>query len=291
MENVGSWTKRWIIVCGGTSGLGLQLVIAAAQQRANLVIIGRDLERLEVAKQVAMANGADSAAGYSIDLSLKFDSRVLNPSKVLNPSEGQDQLIFQEWLSTHPVDLLINTIGRSDRGNLEQLSDMALASMINDNVICTWNMTRLALDSIKRARGTIVNIGSLAGVVGAPGMGGYSVSKSALTAMSRQLRLELASSGVHVMLVCPGPIAREDSGSRYQKIANERGLTDKAAHLPGGGVKLRLIDPTVLCKKILASAHLRQKELIYPSKAKWLAAVANLWPNLADWILKKYLRS
>ena len=107
--------------------------------------------------------------------------------------------------------------------------------------------------------------------------------------MSRQLRLELASVGVHVLLVCPGPIAREDSGTRYRKLAEERGLSDKLSTAPGGGVKLRLIDPKVLCQKILDAAHRRKKELVVPIKAAWLAAVANIWPNLADWILRKYI--
>ena len=187
-------------------------------------------------------------------------------------------------------DLLINAVGRSDRGLLEQLGAMDLASLLNDNLMCTWNMICIMLESLKRARGTIVNIGSLAGLVPAPGMGGYSISKSALTAMSRQLRLELASHGVHVMLVCPGPIARDDSRTRYEKLAEERGLNSQSATAPGGGVKLRLIDPNNLCQRILNAAHFRKKELVCPRKAAWLAAIANVFPSLADWILSKYIK-
>ncbi len=283
MEKVGPWTGRWIVVCGGTSGLGLQIVIAAAQQKTNLLIVGRDPARLEVAKAIAMDQGAISAICYSIDLSPK------ELSTPVRKSEEDDWFRLREWLSTHNVDLLINAVGRSDRGPLEQLSDTDLASMFNDNLICTWNMIRATLESLKRARGTIVNIGSLAGLVSAPGMGGYSISKSALTALSRQLRLELAGDGVHVLLVCPGPIAREDSGTRYQKLAAQRGLANQPATEAGGGVKLKLADPKRLCQKILDAAHRRQKELVTPRKAAWLAAIANLWPSMADWILRKYI--
>ncbi len=285
MEKVGPWTGRRIVVCGGTSGLGLQIVIAAAQQKANLLIVGRDTARLETAKAIAMDHGAISAISYSIDLSLK------GISTSDGKGEGEDLVRLREWLSTHNVDLLVNAVGRSDRGPLEQLSDADLASMFNDNLICTWNMIRTMLESLKRAHGTIVNIGSLAGLVSAPGMGGYSISKSALTALSRQLRLELACDGVHVLLVCPGPIAREDSGTRYQKLAAERGLTSRSATEAGGGVKLKRIDPTMLCQKILDAAHRRKKELVTPSKAAWLAAIANGCPSLADWILRKYIPS
>ncbi len=279
MKNVGPWTGRNVVVCGGTSGLGLQLVVAAAQQKANVVIIGRDLTRLENAEAFAMQQGANSATGYSVNLNMTE----------LSQTSSNDRAKLQEWLSRNNVDLLINSIGRSDRGDLEQVSDTDLASLLNDNVMCTWNMTRMALDSLKRASGTIVNIGSLAGLVAAPGMGGYSVSKSALTAMSRQLRLELASVGVHVLLVCPGPIAREDSGTRYLKLAEKRGLRGQSSTAPGGGVKLRLIDPKVLCQKILGAAHQGKKELVYPVKAAWLAAIADLSPSIADWILRKVI--
>ena len=285
MENIGPWTGRWVVVCGGTSGLGLQMVITAAQQKANLVIIGRDTSRLEKAIAIAMDNGAISATGYSIDLSLK------TASTLEHKTEMDDLVKLQDWLATGDVDLLINAVGRSDRGLLEQLGDMDLASMLNDNLMCTWNMIRIMLESLKRTRGTIVNIGSLAGLVPAPGMGGYSISKSALTAMSRQLRFELASHDVHVLLVCPGPIARNDSGTRYRKIAEQRGLNNQSATAPGGGVKLSLIDPTILCQKILNAAHQRKKELVCPRKAAWLAAIFNVFPSLADWILRKYIKT
>ncbi len=296
MDNVGPWTGRRVVVCGGTSGLGLQLVIATSRQKANLLIVGRDILRLESAMKSALDHGASSAVGFSMDLGLRDlscgDTKLGIDRVECDRIGGVSEL--QAWLTMNQVDLLINAVGRSDRGHLEQLSDTDLASMLNDNLICTWNMTRMALDSVKRARGTIVNIGSLAGLVAAPGMGGYSIAKSALTAMTRQLRLELARSGVHVMLVCPGPIARQDQHdqpSRYQQLAAERGLTDPSSTSPGGGVKLRLIDPTMLCNKILNSAHRRQKELVTPMKAAWLSAVASLAPSLADWILRKYIRS
>jgi len=126
--------------------------------------------------------------------------------------------------------------------------------------------------------------------VPAPGMGGYSIAKSALTAMSRQLRVELADVGVHVMLVCPGPIARTDSGTRYDKLAEQRGLAEGASTAPGGGVKLKALDPKTLCQRILDAAYRRKYELVTPVKASLLAGISNLWPRLADWILKKYMR-
>jgi uncharacterized protein len=208
MNQLASWADRQVVVCGGTSGLGLQLVNSAAKRNAHLVILGRDPGRLQSAQQMALDQGARTAKCFSLDM------------RQTDPTPTENGKAFQDWLAQHNVDLLINAVGRSDRGALELLNSSEIEAMFHDNVICTWNTIRCCLDSLKRAQGTIVNIGSLAGLVSAPGMGGYCIAKSALTAMTRQLRLELTRDQVHVMLVCPGPIQRSDSGSRYQELAN-----------------------------------------------------------------------
>ena len=150
-------------------------------------------------------------------------------------------------------------------------------------------MIRIALQSLKRSKGSIVNIGSLAGLVSTPNMGGYSIAKYGLTALSRQLRLELAKDEISVTLVSPGPIDRDDSGNRYESLAKSRGLSENAT-APAGGAKLRLLDPEKLCEKILDAASQRRKELVCPAKAKWMAALMPVWPNLADRILKRFLK-
>jgi short-subunit dehydrogenase len=272
------WAGRSAIVCGGSSGLGLQLVDALARQKSRVVILGRDIARLESACAMALKNGAESAVYFAIDLG--------SPKH----RDCDDFIQLQKWLSENQLDLLVNAIGRSDRGSLELVSSSELVAMFQDNVLCTWNMIQSSLDSLKRASGVIVNIGSLAGIIASPNMGGYSIVKSGLTALSRQLRLELEPHRVAVMLVCPGPIARHDANSRYTELARSRGLNQPSSSAPAGGAKLKLIDPDMLCSMILNAAAQRKKELIYPSKAKWLAAIAPIWPSLADRILKRYLR-
>ena len=61
-----------------------------------------------------------------------------------------------------------------------------------------------------RRRGHVVNLGSLAAKTAARWMGAYPATKFALAAYTQQLRLELGPEGLHVLLVCPGPVARKD---------------------------------------------------------------------------------
>lgn len=277
MANSSMWKDRWAIVGGGTSGLGLELVRALASQGAHVAMIGRNRERLDMAVQTATNAGAASAIGFSVDLNC--------------PEQFDDWAVFRDWLRDNDVDLLINATGRSDRGPLEMLNSQEILELFHDNVLSTWNLIKLALDSIKRSSGVIVNIGSLAGLIATPNMGGYAITKSALTAMTRQLRFELERYGVGVMLVCPGPIRREDSGHRYAGLSKSRGLDDPSLSAPAAGAQLKLIDPVHLSHQILNAAHQRRLEIVIPSKAKWLAGLMPIWPWLGGRILQRYVRS
>ncbi|MEQ1830746.1 MAG: SDR family oxidoreductase [Pirellula sp.] len=277
MTNSRSWAGRRTLVCGGTSGIGLQLAISLATQGAHVAIIGRDPRKLQEAMSLATDRGAASVVGFSVDLKA--------------PNGSGDFQLLENWLSQNDVDLLVNAIGRSDRGPLELVSSDDLMDLFQDNVLCTWNMIRISLDSVKRASGVLINIGSLAGMIPSPNMGGYSIAKFGLTALSRQLRLELAKYGVSVLLVSSGPTARNDAGTRYDSVAKSRGVADRNTNAPAGGAKLRLLDPVILSDQILEAAFRRQRELVRPWKAKILAAIYPLWPTLSDRILKNYLPS
>jgi short-subunit dehydrogenase len=98
------------------------------------------------------------------------------------------------------------------------------------------------------------------------------------------LRLELQPRGVHVLLVCPGPIARPDAGVRYD--AQATGLPDTARR-PGGGVKLKGLPPERLVAKILEYCERRRPELVMPARARLLFAISQLSPTLGDWIIRR----
>ena len=103
-----------------------------------------------------------------------------------------------------------------------------------------------------------------------------------MAAYSQQLRLELGPQGLHVLLVCPGPIQRKDA--RLYPLA---GLEDvpEAARRPGAGVQVRATPPQDLARWILRACERRQAELVVPGKARLLFAISQLWPSLGDWIV------
>jgi short-subunit dehydrogenase len=123
----------------------------------------------------------------------------------------------------------------------------------------------------------------LASKIASAYLGAYPASKFAVAAYSRQLRLELAPRGLHVLLVCPGPLQRADAGTRYDDQA--AGLP-AAARRPGAGAQLKAIDPLALGQRIIRACQRREPELVVPGKVRWLAALSELAPSWGDWILR-----
>jgi short-subunit dehydrogenase len=152
------------------------------------------------------------------------------------------------------------------------------------NFLALVRCTAAALPALIRSRGHLVNIGSLASKVATPYLGAYPVSKFAVAAYTQQLRLELKPRGVHVLLVCPGPISRDDAGRRYQ--VPRRGLPEQA-HRPGGGTKVRSRSPEDVAAKTVRACQRRRPELVVPGKARLLFALAQLWPSMGDRILRR----
>ena len=108
---------------------------------------------------------------------------------------------------------------------------------------------------------------------------------AALAAYSQQLRLELGPQGLHVLLVCPGPLAR-DTNRTYGADADPH-LPPEAAR-PGGGVKTKAIDPADLAERILVACQRRRPEIVIPAKARLVFALSQLWPSLGDYLLRKF---
>ncbi len=267
-----TWKDRWVCIGGGTAGLGLQLAQAFARRGANVAVIGRDPDRGDAAVEALRKIGSGAFRRFIVDLA---DEKAIECSE------------WKSWLQNTDLHVALAAAGKSDRGFLMQLSTAELESLIRTNVYSSFCFSKATQESLKRRAGTLVHIASLSGIVAAPGMGGYSIAKHALVAMSRQLRLELAEHGIRVLLVCPGPIRRESSESgRYDELVKDRDLPESLKK-PGGGANLKAIEPGWLCDRIISAIESNQRELVVPSKVRWLASVGNLWPGLLDYMLRK----
>jgi short-subunit dehydrogenase len=182
------------------------------------------------------------------------------------------------------LDVLVNCVGRSARGTLDATTPEDFQQLWTLNFLSIVRCTGAALPDLLKTRGHVVNIGSLAAKSASRYLGAYPASKFPVAAYSQQLRLELGPQGLHVLLVCPGPLARQDAGQRYD---DQSGGLPAAARKPGGGVKVKAIDPDWLAGRILVNCQRRRAELVVPAKARLLFAVSQLWPSLGDRIVRR----
>src|SRR6185437_15073130 len=119
------------------------------------------------------------------------------------------------------LDVLVNNAGRSARRAVLDTTPEDFQELMDLNLISVVRLTRAAVPHLLKTAGHLVNIGSLSGKIATRYMGAYPATKYALAAYTQQLRLELGPQGLHVLLVSPGPIARDEPRAHAaEELAN-----------------------------------------------------------------------
>jgi NAD(P)-dependent dehydrogenase (short-subunit alcohol dehydrogenase family) len=260
------WTDKVAVVTGGSSGLGRVIAETFADAGAKVVVGGLEADAVNATAEQLSQRGAE----------------VLGVHADVTRQEQVDELFAQTVDRFGRLDVLVNNAGRSMRGKLLDTTPEQFRDLMELNLIALVRCTRAAVPHLLKQRGHVVNIGSLASKSAARWVGAYPASKFAAAAYSQQLRLELGPEGLHVLLVCPGPVSRDDP-----RLYPLEGLEDvpERARGPGAGVKVGTISPQKLAASILGACRRRRPELVVPARARLLFAIAQLWPALGDWIV------
>jgi NAD(P)-dependent dehydrogenase (short-subunit alcohol dehydrogenase family) len=155
-----------------------------------------------------------SAAGVASNLTVVI-ADITQPDDVA----GLKQVVAERAAS---LDALLNNAGTAFPGPLELLPIDDFRAQLEVNVVAQLAVTQAVLPFLKTARGTIINVSSVAGRIASPLVGAYNASKFALEAMSDVLRLELIPFGIRVAVIEPGssPTAIwKTSGDRQAAVA------------------------------------------------------------------------
>jgi 3-oxoacyl-[acyl-carrier protein] reductase len=195
---------RTAAVTGGARGIGRAIAMELGRQGARLIITYRREELL------ANAVASDLRAMGRECSTLRVDVRN---------AEDLEQL-FEEARQAHGgVDILVNNAGVNDDGLVMRMSEESWHKVIETNLTGTFLATRLALRHMTRARwGRIINITSVAGVMGNAGQANYSAAKAGIIGFTRAVAREVASRQVTVTAVAPG-FVETDNLSDDQKNA------------------------------------------------------------------------
>ena len=262
--------QRVALITGGSAGLGL--VIAEAFLRADyaVIVIGRSEERLQTA-ETSLRRIGDNVVAWRCDVLDELDVHGL-----------RDRILDHFGR----LDVLVNNIGQSDRGLVCELSANHLRTLFDRNVVTTLLCCQAMLPLLESAGGSVVNISSLAGKVGARYLGAYIAAKHALSGLTQQMRLEWRDRGIHVAIVSPGPIRRPDEGTRYTELAG--GDLPEQATKPGGGTRVKGLAPERVAKAVLECAQRKRTDVILPGYLRLLITLGNASPRLGDWLLLKF---
>lgn len=185
MNNPPSTTKT-VLITGASSGIGLAAARFLAEHGFH-VFAG--VRRHESAAQIA----APRIIPVIIDIT-DVDS--------VARAAGQ----IETAVGDRGLDGLINNAGQMTGGPMEFVPIPDLRRIMEVNVIGQVAVTQAMLPLLRRAQGRIVNISSVSGRLAIPMFGPYNASKFALEAISDALRMELAGSGVKVVVIEPGPV-------------------------------------------------------------------------------------
>lgn len=182
----------YTLITGASSGIGLELARIAAREERNLLLVARNQKALEeVQAEILQQTGNRiKVEALAIDLS--------EPASATKVSDFcKKRRIF--------VSELINNAGFGDYGDFAESDIKRQLAMIDLNIRSVTALThRFLPDMLKKGRGKIMNLGSVASFLPGPSMSVYFASKSYVLRFSEALAEELKNSGVSVTCLCPG---------------------------------------------------------------------------------------
>lgn len=189
--------RSTVVVTGCSSGFGKQLSERLARRGDRVYATMRGTE----GKNAEIARGLQTLA-----IAEGIDLRVMEID--VTSTSSVDSAAANILAESGAPDVVVNNAGRMFTGFTEAFSPDELAEQLGINVVGIHRMNRAFLPAMrKRGQGLIINLSSIAGRLSAPFFGVYHASKWAVEGYSMALRGELASSGVDVVVVEPGPFA------------------------------------------------------------------------------------
>jgi len=243
-----------VVITGGSSGIGREIAYQLTEQRALLVLAARDAALLDAVAAECRSRGA-RAIGVPTDVSAEVECEALIERAV--GEYGR-------------IDTRVNNAGISMHVRFDELGSVGpIEWLMRVNYFGSVYCTHYALPHLKRSKGRIVAVASLAAKTGVPTRSAYAASKYAMAGFFDSLRVEIAPDGVSVTVIYPGFVAT-DIGSR--------------AVGPGGTplgirpvVKAKAMPVEECASAIISAASARRRELVMTARGKigqWLKLIA-----------------
>jgi NAD(P)-dependent dehydrogenase (short-subunit alcohol dehydrogenase family) len=203
------------VITGGNAGIGEAIAKTFAREGARVVITGRRQEELDrVVNDIVKEQGK----AFAVSGSVTDEPHVQETVRRTVQKFGR-------------LDILVNNAGVGDFGKrLHEIDDATWAHILDVNLTGLFRITRAVLPQmLKQGKGAIVNISSIASLVGIPTSPAYTASKGALDAVTRALAIDYAKEGIRCNVVNPGLI---DTPMAAPLMTNPDQLDPILSHYP-----------------------------------------------------------
>ena len=216
----GQLEGRKVIITGGAAGIGLSTARALVREGAAVALL--DLDGT-AAQASARTLASDTAQAFGVRCDVTDAASV-------------EQAVTAAHAALGGVDGLFNNAGIADFGSVHDSTPESWQRIWAVNVTGAMLVSRAVLPGMIAAqRGAIVNVGSVAGLVGIPGMAAYCAAKGAIVNLTRQMAVEYAKHGIRVNCVCPGTVGETAMGQQLlSSDTSEAAMVKRLAKYPIG---------------------------------------------------------
>lgn len=179
------------IVTGAGSGIGRACAVALAKEGASVALVGRRKDRIEAVAQ-------------------EIGSNALAIAGDVTKSADIHRVVDQTMNRFGALNFLLNNAGILQTGNAEQITEEQWDRVFNVNVRAVWLLSRAVLPHMRKAGGgSIINIASTLGIVGARNRAAYAPSKGAVILLTKSMAVDHGHENIRVNAICPSFVESE----------------------------------------------------------------------------------
>ena len=188
--NTDYYRGKSVLITGGSSGIGFAIAKALVPMDASVILLARDYEKLQSAKSAIL----EKYPNANVEI-ISVDVTDIDSLRIL----------YDKYVSNHDTpDILINCAGVARPGYVQELPLDVFHWTMDIDYFGTVNMVKLLLPGmLERGSGHIINVSSIAGVIGTFGYTAYCGAKFAVKGFSDALRSELKPKGIKVSVLYP----------------------------------------------------------------------------------------
>nr|WP_294904096.1 SDR family oxidoreductase [uncultured Lacibacter sp.] len=252
-----------IIITGSSMGIGKALAKNTGYRKAKIVLNARSAEKLAATERELKQFGFD-VCSFTGDVTKEEDCNKLI-----------DFTIKQHGR----IDILVNNAGASMRGMIETVSPSVMTYIYQVNSIAPLMLTKIALPHLKKTKGSVVFISSLAGLRGLPFISIYCSAKMALTAIAQALRVEHAADNVHVGIVYVGITKIEADKTAIGANGELVPLEERTGMFKA--------TPETVADRIVQNIRRRKKQTVIGIPGKLFFFLSRYFPGIIELMVKR----